>query len=84
MSVRYRELNPISSGLAEYRTPSSSSTAVPFSGLVADTTRLPFSMASFTARLFSVEIVDTRSIASANSLQLTSRILSLLEGITRS
>jgi hypothetical protein len=47
---------------------------VPFSGLVADSVSVPCSTASLTARLFSVEMVETRSTASAKSLQSTSRI----------
>jgi hypothetical protein len=83
MSSRYRELKPISSGSPPYPT-SSASSALPLSGLVAETVSAPSPRASLTARLFSVEMVETRSTASKKDLRSTSITLSLPEGITRS
>ena len=54
------------------------------SGLVAVRVSWPLATASLIARDFSVEIVATRSTASAKLLQSTSRILSLPDGMTRS
>ena len=54
------------------------------SGLVAESVTSPLATATFMARDFSVEMVDTRSTACANSLHGTFRILSLPVGMTRS
>ena len=54
------------------------------SGLLADKTSVPFSIAIFTARERSLEMAETRSTAAENALQPTSRVLSLPVGMTRS
>ena len=63
---------------------SSSSVALPASGLLAESVKVPSPSESFTARDFSVEMVETRSTALANSSRLTSSTLSLCCGMTRS
>ena len=75
-------MKPISRSPPPYFT-SSSSLALPASGLVADRVSVPFLRLSFTARDFSLEMVETRSTASANSRFGTSITLSFPVGMTR-
>ena len=57
---------------------------VPPIARVAESVTTPLATATLMARDFSVEIVETRSTACANSLHGTFRTLSLPVGITRS
>ena len=56
---------------------------MPDSGLITESVTLSLEMTSFTARVLSAEMVETRSTACPNSFDSSDSDLSLPEGMTR-